>query len=143
MDKIYIIKAVDKARNETIVTVTMKPISSLADVIKDIAEDNVTSANKQTLLAVNTIDIDMLQASEEEKSQIEAIINKCDTLLATIANIEKELLRVENRVNQYDIDVVTSNEEAEIKVLIQDIDVLLQSNNLTEQEKQAIKKCCS
>ncbi len=138
MDKIYIIKAVDKARNETIVTVTMKPISSLADVIKDIAEDNVTSANKQTLLAVNTIDIDMLQASEEEKSQIEAIINKCDTLLATIANIEKELLRVENRVNQYDIDVVTSNEEAEIKVLIQDIDVLLQSNNLTEQEKSAV-----
>ncbi len=138
-DKTYVIKAVDKAKNETVVTITMKPISSLADSIKDITEDNVTSADKQTLLAVNTIDIDMLQASEEEKSQIEAIINKCNTLLETIAAIEKELLSVENRINQYDIAAVTSNEEAEIKALIQDIDALLQSNNLTEEEKSAVE----
>ena len=138
IDETYEIKAIDKAKNETVIKVTMKPIQSLIDFIKNITEENVTSDYKDSLLSVGTINMDTVEGTQEEKDELEAIVNKCNQLLKKIDEVQKEVEQVENTVNSYDIAEVTLANKPAIEALIQNIEVLSQSNNLTEKEKSAV-----
>lgn len=51
-DAAYTVVARDKAGNETAVTVTMKPISTLAEPIEGLTPENVTSGDRETVEAV-------------------------------------------------------------------------------------------
>ena len=45
MDAVYVIRATDKAGNETEYTVTMRPIASITDAIAEITPENVKSSD--------------------------------------------------------------------------------------------------
>lgn len=89
----YEIKAIDKAGNETTVTVTMKPIASLDDTIENLTVNNVTLAYKQKIEAVQTTVEDILEhesanATDTEKKALKDIADNCDKLLAEIAKAQ-------------------------------------------------------
>ncbi|WP_138268424.1 X2-like carbohydrate binding domain-containing protein [Anaerofustis stercorihominis] len=88
-DTTYNIVATDKAGNITTCTVTMKSIASIADPIKDITVDNVTSDDKTTIEEIKTIieNINTDNATEEEKAELNDILNKCETLIEKIETV--------------------------------------------------------
>lgn len=83
VDKTYIIYAIDKAGNESTLTVTMKPISSLAEDIAELTEDNVTSAHKETISDIMQVATGE-NATKEELEAIEQIWEHAQKLQARI-----------------------------------------------------------
>ena len=140
-DAAYTITATDKAGNSTTVTVTMKPIASLAENIQGLMEQNVTSDDKETIDAVKTDmnAVDTKNAAEGEKAALQDILDTCDNLLKTIDEVKQEISGVTNGVGGYDADSIKSSDKDAIEELIERIDVLLDGDNLTETEKQNLE----
>ncbi len=78
----YVIKALDRLGHETVVTVTMKPISSLAEPIEGLTEDNVASDDAETVLQVLEAAKSIMteNAAAEEKEELQALIDTCESL---------------------------------------------------------------
>lgn len=85
---VYTIAAKDKAGNETIVTVTMRPIASLSADLP--TEETVKLSDKRAVEQVKEKASDAFTAhtTEAEKKQLEAIIAQCDLLLECIEKAE-------------------------------------------------------
>ncbi|MCR2049064.1 hypothetical protein NSB25_17480 [Acetatifactor muris] len=78
----YVIKALDRLGHETVVTVTMKPISSLAEPIKGLTEDNVASDDAETIRQVLEAAKSVMteNAAAVEKDELQALIETCESL---------------------------------------------------------------
>ena len=137
----YTVRAEDKAGNSTTVTVSMKPIASLAEAISGLTEDNVTSDNKGTITDVQTTvgDVDTANATEEETAALQEIKEECNGLLEKIDKVAQEIADVTEGVNRYDEDSVKSSDKADIEALIDRIDKLLDGNNLTQAEREQLE----
>ena len=90
-DEVYTVVATDKADNSTIVTVTMKSISSLAQSIEDVNGENVKSSNKEAIDAVKESvgEVDISNATDSEKEALNDINGRCDELLDIIDKAQK------------------------------------------------------
>ena len=137
----YTVRAEDKAGNSTNVTVSMKPIASLAEAISGLTEDNVTSDDGETITDVQAaVDaVDTANATEEETAALQGIKEKCDGLLEKIDEVAQEIAAVTDGVNGYDEDRVKSSDKADIEALIDRIDKLLDGENLTDEEREQLE----
>ncbi|MFQ9799256.1 MAG: hypothetical protein ACLR23_10355 [Clostridia bacterium] len=137
MDMIYTIVAVDLAGNETVVTVMMKPIASLADPLDGLIVDNVSSNDKEVieevLDKVNAVETE--NATDQEKDALQKIRDDCTVLLDKINDTDEKIADVIEGVNSYDEDTVNSADKADIEQLMEDAETLLQIDNVTENEK--------
>ncbi len=141
MEATYTVTATDMAGNATTVTVTMKPIASLAENIQGLTEQNVASADKETVNAVKTDAnaADTENATDEEKTALQDIINECDGLLNKIDETAGELGAVTDSIGGFDPDSVKSSDKEAIEEFVDRIDTLLGGGNLTEEEKAALE----
>lgn len=142
IDATYTIVATDKAGNVTEYAVTMKPIEVLADPISDLTAGNVTSNDQQTVQAVKT-EIQAIHtgnATEDEKTALGEIADRCDELLEKIKEVAKIIEDIETRFDDVTIQTVTPDNEPELEQLKEDIEQVLTDydGNLTENEKSKL-----
>ena len=83
MDTQYTVAATDKAGNQTVVTISMRPTESLAEAIEGITLDNVTSAEKD-VIETYIADLDNELANEyitkEEKNIVQKLKEDAEAL---------------------------------------------------------------
>ncbi len=85
VDHSYVIVATDRAGNVTEVTVTMKPIEDLAGQIEDLTPATVDPDDRETVEAVRDAAEENLEdATDEERAELEDLIERCDELLEAI-----------------------------------------------------------
>lgn len=85
VDHDYVIVATDRAGNVTEVTVTMKPIEDLAGQIEDLTPDTVDPDDRETVEVVKDAAEENLEdATDEERAELEDLIERCDELLEAI-----------------------------------------------------------
>lgn len=141
----YIIRAVDKAGNVTEYTVYMKPISSITDMISGLTVDHVKSSDGSTISAVERQLLDLIEAfdnsesTNDEWNKLTEAAAKCKELNKRITEVADEIIRLTEAVNAYEIDKVTSADQAAIEKRIADIDTLLSGDNLTDTERAALE----
>ena len=104
--------------------------------------DNVKSSDKEAIEAVarqieNAV-TDL--ADDEKKAEYKAITDKCDELLSKINDTANEIERIDEAVNGYDEETVTSDDIPELGKLIEDIKALTDGDNITEDEKAALEE---
>lgn len=87
----YVIRATDLAGNVTEYTVEMRPISDLTDPIRDLTEDNVTTADEEKISLVERQILDIAETFDEDEStqsewdRLAAAAAKCKALTGRIA----------------------------------------------------------
>lgn len=135
----YTIEALDEAGNRVSYVVTMSPISTLNDQIKDLEWGNVTPEN-QTLLetVLSKAKENMAYATEEEKIVLNDVVAVCSSLLSRVS-VMNELERITNELGKYHPDSLRRSDKANIKQLVEDMDALLLEKMLKEEERTAIK----
>lgn len=140
-ETVYTIVAVDKAGNESTITVTMKPIASLAEAITGLAENNVTSddtsAVEDVLSKVSAVDT--TDATDAEKAALQEIQGNCAALLDKISGTAAEIQAVTDGISGYVADTVKSTDQVGIETLLGRIDALTAANNLTDEETALLK----
>lgn len=141
-DATYTITAKDKAGNETTVTVTMKPIASLTEEIKDITEENVNSDNKDAIEQVKEILSGLTTENEAEKEEISKAIENCENLIEKIEDAEnagntENIDKIENITK----DNVVLTDKDDLEQAKEDLEKALEEygDNYTEEEKQEIQ----
>ena len=112
-EAVYVIKATDLAGNETLATVTMKPISVL----------------------------DCGAATREEKEELQEILDTCHRLLDRIDTAQGELADVEGTVEGISKDTVQLTDREALEKAREELEALLAEygGNYTEAEEQAIE----
>lgn len=143
-NEVYTIVATDKSDNSKIVTVTMKPISSLAQSIDDVNDENVKSSNKEAIDAVKESvgEVDISNATDSEKEALNDINGRCDELLDIIDKAQKAT-QTENIKNVEGInpDNVTKNDREALDKAKADLEKALEEygTNYTDDEKANIQ----
>ena len=142
VDQTYTIVAADQAGNTTTVTVIMKPISSLAQPVENLTTENVTSSNQPTLEAVkdSVADVDISHATDAEKAALDQITQQCDTLLDKVDQVAQDMNGVTDAVNALDPDTITSADKDTVEQLQSQLENLVTSGNLTEEEKGKLQE---
>ncbi|MBQ2973593.1 MAG: hypothetical protein IJE19_04505 [Clostridia bacterium] len=124
---------------ETTALYEIAPDTTGVDVL---TVDNVKSSDKEAIEAVaqqieNAV-TDL--ADDEKKAEYKVITDKCDELLSKINDTANEIERIDEAVNGYDKETVTSADIPELSKLIDDIKALTDGDNLTEDEKAALEE---
>lgn len=78
--------------------------------------------------------------TDEEDEQLSKIKSKAKSLLKQIDDTEAETKDLTDKVNAYNETKVTSDDKQAIEDLIADIDELLDGDNLTDKEKEALEE---
>ncbi|MBR3803265.1 MAG: leucine-rich repeat protein [Clostridia bacterium] len=120
---------------------------AIADVEEDYAgfsEDTVKSSDipalDEIVSKVNEIkDRYGFNLTDEEAKKLEDILDGIEKLKAKIAETAEEIERIDEAVNGYDEETVTSDDIPELVKLIEDIKVLTDGDNLTEDERAALE----
>ena len=142
----YVIVAVDKAGNETVITVKTAPISQMAEVLEDLTEENVTSDNLEELEELADAADELLQdadLTEEEKAALEAVEEKAEALLEAIGDAQSA---VDTEAIDKTLDITEENvklsDKADLEGAKEDLGKALENygDNYTEEEKDAIKE---
>ena len=125
VDKTYIIKATDKAGNESTVTVIMKPISSITDPVKDLTKDNVTEDDRKTLDELTGILEDLLEPTTDqtEKQKLQDELDKLQKLLDVLDKVKEveELLRDLPDDVEPDVDADTEQKIKDARKALDDL----------------------
>lgn len=143
-DAVYTIVATDKSGNITIFTVTMKPISSLAESIDGVNGENVNSSNKDTIEAVkeSVSEVDTSNATDSEKEALSGIDERCNELLDIIDKAQ-EAIETENIKDAEEInpDNVAEDDREALEKAKTDLEKALEDNgsNYTDDEKANIE----
>ena len=125
VDKTYIIKATDKAGNESTVTVIMKPISAITDPVKDLTKDNVTEDDRKTLDELTGILEDLLEPTTDqtEKQKLQDELDKLEELLDVLDEVKEveELLRDLPDDVEPDVDADTEQKIKDARKALDDL----------------------
>ncbi|MDD6967543.1 MAG: YDG domain-containing protein [Firmicutes bacterium] len=125
VEKTYILKATDKAGNETTVTVIMKPISSITDPVKDLTKDNVTEDDRKTLDELTGILEDLLEPTTDqtEKQKLQDELDKLEELLDVLDEVKEveELLRDLPDDVEPDVDADTEQKIKDARKALDDL----------------------
>lgn len=144
VDKTYVVKVTDLAGNESVCTITMKPVASIDDSIDDLETANVTSADKSDVELVQKLieSMDTTDASETEKAELENISGKCRKLLEKIAEVEAaKAPESADKVENIKPDNVKPEDKKALEEALEDLKEILENNrnNLTEAEKKELQ----
>lgn len=120
------------------ITVAMKDISA----IKNLTEENVTSAHKEDILEVKEMIESAVTdlADEDTKAEWSAILSGCETLLDKISSTENKIEALENKVDGYKEDSVKTTDKEALQQIIKDANALINSGNVTEEEKKSLEE---
>lgn len=131
--------------------VLVQPTGIVADITAisaDELKENVERFNVDMVKSSDKVKIEDIKDSiseskkatdnEEELEKLNNLEDICSKLLNKIENVNKELLRVTNAVNSYDKNKVSDKDKVDVEKLIADIDTLLNSRNLTDDERQLL-----
>lgn len=138
----YEIIATDTSGNQTVTTVYTKPISSIAQSITNLTEFNVTEEQREAVNYVRdtALSISTQFATQEESDELNQIIINCDTLLDKIESVSNEYNRITTAVGDYETEIPTEEDIEIISILIADIDTLVNSENLTEEQQLSLNE---
>ena len=103
--------------------------------IDGLTSENVTSADKSAVAAV----LEMMENAESVEDSWTTISDKCSTLLSKIAAVAEEIRDLNEDVSGYDIVSVTSDDLDDLQQLSNDIEALLNTRNLTGEERDNLK----
>lgn len=86
VDETYEIDAFDKAGNPTYLSIRMMPIDTIDVLIDEYTVENVTIDNKEDIEYIKdkAAGIDITNATDDEKAELQEIINRCNLLLSAI-----------------------------------------------------------
>ncbi len=150
-DTTYTIEVTDKGGNTTTVTVTMKPIETIADPIEDLTVDNVTSDDVDTINEVLDKATDILNngcddATQAEKDELQDIIDKCNELLGRVEDVQDAMntdaITDAKEITEADVNEV---DRQTIEDALDDLNGVLDNysngiqDNLTDDEKKAVE----
>lgn len=146
VDEAYIIKAVDQAGNESSVTITMKPIQTIAKPISGLLEATVTSDNQPAVKAVIT-ELNLLLESEylteQEKAELQDLKSHAEDLDAQITSASNAASSKEiQAVDGISKDTVSMEDKEILEAAKKALETALNEfvQNYTEAEAQAIKE---
>ncbi len=122
----------------------LNTIKDVADETKDVIDgissydpDTVKSSDKEDLESlVSRID-DLLAGdhlTEEEREKLESVKGEAESLLDKISEVVEELDRIAEKAKGYDLGTVTADDKEALDKLINDMDQILQTENLTDEE---------
>lgn len=137
---LYTVRVTDLAGNETVVTVTMKAITDIDADLEGLTVDNVTTANKAAILAVEAAvaAIDAEGATDAEREELAAILENCSKLLAVIDEALAEKARIESALLLITDTNVKSSDKAALEALKTDIADLIAEGHLSADDVAAI-----
>ena len=142
----YVIVAADKAGNETIVTVAMHRTEAMREHIGDITEDNVISADRETVQ--DYLD-DLKEQSEnekltdEEKTILEGLADEAQEILDRLDQTEQAVsTEAVNQTQEITSGNVTPGDKEALEQAKEDIEQALDQfgGNYTDEEKAALKE---
>ncbi len=141
----YIIVATDLAGNKTSCTVTMKPVSTLAQLIEGLTIDNVTSADKADIEAVKAqvAAVDTASATEAEKAALKEITDTCDTLLERLEQTSQAGNgEMADKVEGITPDTVKPEDKDDLLAAKEKLEEALENfgGNYTQEEKGALEE---
>lgn len=141
----YIIVAIDQAGNGTSCTVTMKPVSTLAQPIEGLTIDNVTSADKADIEAVKAqvAAVDTASATEAEKAALREIADTCDTLLERLEQTSQAGNgEMADKVEGITPDTVKPEDKDDLLAAKEELEEALENfgDNYTQEEKGALEE---
>ena len=79
-------------------------------------------------------------ATEEEKTALQDILDNCDILLGKIGEVKQEISDVTSGADGYDADSVKSSDKDDMEALVECIDTLLDGENMTDDEKAQLNE---
>ena len=79
--------------------------------------------------------LDTQNITADERTILETADETCDKLIAKIDETVAEVERIDNETNAYDIETVTAEDKENIEQLLADIDVITDTDNLTDDER--------
>ena len=90
-EAVYTMKAEDACQNQSTLTVTMKPISTLTEEIRDLTEDNIQKSDLDKLSQAETAleSLDTTNATDEEKKTIADALRKIAELKALLEDVDR------------------------------------------------------
>ncbi len=139
VDVVYAVTATDKAGNVTTVTVTMKPISVLAEKIAELTEENVSSDDLETIeevrAAVNSLDT----KTEDEINAVNEILDKCDKLVAATQKASNEINALKAEADSYDVHKINIFQKEELEDLLARTEESLNDANMGKEEKERLE----
>lgn len=109
--------------------------------IENLTAGNVTSASVADIEAVQNMmaSAETEGIDEETKNSWDEITNTCQELLAQIEKVQAEMARIEESMKAYDPAFVTSADESAVTALSADIAALLETQNLTAEERAKLE----
>ncbi|MGW8114807.1 YDG domain-containing protein [Caproicibacterium sp. NSD3] len=121
---------------------TLAEINRITDAVNGYDLKTVKSSDKAAIEQL-VKDIDNLLATEnltaDEVAELNAVKATANGLLTKISDTLAEMNRITDAVNGYDLKTVKSSDKAAIEQLIRDIDSLLATENLTDNEKASLE----
>ena len=125
------------------ITATANEIAAVTDAVDSYEKDTVKSSDKDDIESLIQR-IDSLLAGENltdsEREELEQAKGSAEGLLEKIAATANEIAAVTDAVDSYEKDTVKSSDEGDIESLIQRIDSLLDGENLTDSEQEALEQ---
>ena len=118
----------------------IKQVSSLTN---GITKDNASSSNKKALTDAKTLINELLASNnltEEERTSLTSKKSEIESILASIEKTSDKVSNVGSSISDVNVDNVNSSNKDEIQEVIDEIDELLASNNLTEEERASLIK---
>ncbi len=143
----YRIVVTDLSGNTTEITVYMMPINSMLETLGDINEYTATQNERSKIAAIkaSALEMDTRYSPYEETEALEIIITACDLMLEKIDAATNELERIKKVATVYQNNGITTADDEILTKLFTDIQKLLISENLTEDqmyELRIIKSKC-
>ena len=142
-DKVYTITVTDKAGNETMVVVTMKPIAAVNESIEGITVDNVKSSDKETIEdVIGQIDglLKFAGLTDEERTMLSSAKQEAEKLIRKIGEAADENREISEQIAALDKNTATSSDKQAVQDLIERAEELLNGNNLTDEEREALEQ---
>ncbi len=120
----------------------------IADVEEDYAEFDIETVKSSDVPALDKLvskvneikDRYGFNLTDEEEKKLEDILDGIEKLKAKIDETADEIARIDEAVNGYDKETVTSDDVPELGKLIEDIKALTDGDNLTKDEKAALEE---
>ena len=140
-EDIYRIVVTDLSGNTTEITVYTMPIYSMLDTLGEITEYTATQNDRNKIAAVRAtaIETDTSYSPYSETEALEVVVTACDLMLERIDKAVSELERIRSAAQAYQNNGVTNADNENLTNLFKDIQVLLTSQNLTEEQMYELK----
>lgn len=141
VDTTYTVVVTDLAGNSATVTVAMKPISDLSAPIDALTKDTVNSGNERAVDDVKAAvaAVDTANVADAEKAALKEIFDRAAALEKVIDDTGAERQRINDALGGYSDDTVKSTDQDAIEQIVEDIDALIETGNLTDDEKKALE----